>query len=80
MDYSLFILDLGGNDYTGISSLLPTFGPTTSSIHILVNINNDNIFELTEMFSAALSFPGDPIPRVTLLPDSAQITIFDEDG
>ena len=80
MDYLLFILDLGGNDYTGISSFSLTFGPTTSSIDILVDINNDNVFELTEMFSAALSFPGDPIPRVTLLPDSAQITIIDDDG
>ena len=80
MDYLLFILDLGGNDYTGISSLSLTFGSTTSSIDNPVDINNDDIFELTEMFSAALSFSGDPIPRVTLLPDSAQITIFDEDG
>ena len=80
MDYLLFILDLEGNDYTGIPSLSLTFDPNTSSIHIPVDINNDNIFELTEMFSAALSFPGDPIPRVTLLPDSTQITIFDDDG
>ena len=80
MDYLLFILDLGGNDYTGISDLSLTFGPNTSSIDIPVDINNDNVFELTEMFSAALSFPGDPIPRVTLSPDSAQITIFDDDG
>ena len=80
MDYLLFILDIGENDYTGISSLSLTFGPTTSSIHIPIDLINDNIFELTEMFNAALSFSGDQIPRVTLSPDSAQITIFDDDG
>ena len=72
MDYLLFNLDLGGNDYTGI--------PSMSSINIPVNISNDSVFELTEMFNATLSFPGDPIPRVTLSQDSALVTIFDDDG
>ena len=78
--YCIYLLDLGIIDYTRIPIFSLTFGPTTSSIDIPIDINNDGIFEITEMFSTALSFPGDPIPRVTLLPDSALITIFDDDG
>ena len=45
-----------------------------------MTINDNNVYELTEMFSAAISFPGDPLPRVTLSPESALISIIDEDG
>ena len=70
----------GGNDYVRIPPLLLTFDPSTSHIDVSVTLLNDSIFELTEKFSATLSFPGDPLPGVTLSPDSAQITIFDDDG
>ena len=71
---------LDGNDYSGISNLLLTFNSITTVIDIPVTINDDNVYELTEMFSAAISFPGDPLPRVTLSPESALISIIDEDG
>ena len=73
---------VGGNDYIGSSNiiLLLTFGPTTTSIDIPVIIIDDHIYELTESLTATLSFPGDPVTRVSLSPGSAQITIFDEDG
>ena len=69
-----------GNDYNGITNLLLTFDSVTTNIDVPVNIIGDTIFELTESFNASLSFPGDPVPRVTLDPDSAQTTIIDDDG
>ena len=57
-----------------------TFGPANTLVDIPVTINDNNVYELTEMFSAAISFPGDPLPRVTLSPESALISIIDEDG
>ena len=51
-----------------------------SKIEVPVPIIGDNIFELTELFSASLAFAGAPIPRVTLAPDSAEVTIQDDDG
>ena len=71
---------LDGNDYSGISNLLLTFNSITTVIDIPVTINDDNVYELTEMFNATISFPGDPLPRVTLSPESALISIIDEDG
>ena len=43
-------------------------------------IAGHNILELTKPLNASLSFPGVPIPRVILAPDSAQVTILDDDG
>ena len=57
-----------------------TFGPANTLVDIPVTINDNNVYELTEMFSAAISFPGDPLRRVTLSPESALISIIDEDG
>ena len=71
---------LDGNDYVEISNLLLTFNYNTTVIDIPVIINDNNVYELTEMFRTAISFPGDPLPRVTLSPESAHISITDEDG
>ena len=60
--------------------MLLTFDSVTTTIDVTVTIINDTVFELTESFSVFLSFPGDPVPRVTLAPDSAQTTIIDDDG
>ena len=60
--------------------MLLTFGPTYTSTDISVTIININTYELTETFNETLTFPGDPNPRVTLAPDTAQITILDDDG
>ena len=50
------------------------------SVNVPIPINGDNDFELTELFGASLAFPGAPLPRVTLAPASAQVTILDDDG
>ena len=68
-----------GNDYNSITNLLLTFDSVTTN-NVTVTIIGDTIFELTESFNAFLSFPGAPVPRVTLAPDSAQTTIIDDDG
>ena len=57
-----------------------TFGPSSTRTTISVNIMNDDAYELTETFSATLSFDGAPVPRVTLSPDAAIATILDDDG
>ena len=69
-----------GNDYNSITNLRLTFDSTITTIDVSVTIINDTVYELTEFFNAFLSFPGAPVPRVTLAPDSAQTTIFDDDG
>ena len=75
----LFILFTDGNDYI-ITELLLTFDSVTTTIDVPVTIIGDTIFEHTESFDTTLSFPGAPVPRVTLAPDSAQTTILDDDG
>ena len=50
------------------------------TINISVHINDDSTYELTELFNISLAFPGAPPPRVSLAPDTAQVTILDDDG
>ena len=69
-----------GNDYTGVGNFLLTFDSVNTDIDVPVTIVDDTVFELAESFSATLAFPGDPIDGVVLDPDSAQTTIFDDDG
>lgn len=55
---------------------------TDESATITLTITNDNIFELTETFSANLSSPNQEIlpPGVTLNQTTAEVTILDNDG
>ena len=69
-----------GSDYNGIASLDFTFDSVTRTVDASVPLIGDDIFELTELFGANLSFPGVPPPRVTLAPDNAEVTILDDDG
>ena len=46
-----------------------------------VNIINDDFLEINEVFSASLALVNaDDAARVDLQPDSANITILDDDG
>ena len=67
------------SDYNGHHMLL-TFGPSSRRSEIPVAIFNDNVYELTEKFDGILSLPGNPVPGVALLPDTAQVIISDDDG
>ena len=60
--------------------MLLTFSSTNTTTTITLSIANDDVYELTETFNAALSFDGDPVPRVTLSPATAVTTIVDDDG
>ena len=77
MDISL---PIDGNDYNGLvgQQLQYTLNSTRNMIN--VTIINDSVFEVTESFSVSLALPGSIPPRVTLAPNSAQITILDDDG
>ena len=46
-----------------------------------VNIVNDDLLEIDEVFSASLTLVNPVIDaRVQLLPNSAEVTILDDDG
>ena len=57
--------------------MLLTFSPTNTTTTITVSITNDDAYELTETFNAALLFDGDPVPGET---STAITTIVDDDG
>ena len=69
-----------GSDYRGFAGIEFTFDSVTSTADVSVPLIGDNAFELTELFGASLAFPGARPPRVTLAPDTAQVTVLDDDG
>ena len=70
---------IDGSDYTGLVRQF-TFDSVDRNTDISVSVIGNDIFELTELFVASLAFPGDPPRIVVLTPDSAQVTILDDDG
>ena len=73
-------INTDSNDYNGFVGLEFIFDSAISTVNVSVPVIGDNVFELIEQFGATLTFPGAPPPRVTLVPDSAQVTILDDDG
>ena len=69
-------------DYIGRTRDLLTFDSSNTAVTINVSIivTNDSIPEDDEQFTVSLSFPGEPIPRVTLDPNNATVTILEFDG
>ncbi len=70
---------IAGSDYTAIAGQSITFGPSSLITSMVVVIEEDLIFELTESFGGFLYFSGS-LKRFTLSPDTALATITDEDG
>ena len=67
-------------DYAAISQVL-TFSSSMILRTINMTIEDDNLLEIDEAFSASLALENpDADSRVQLQPDSADITILDEDG
>ena len=68
----------------GLDFSMTDFPLTLSATHpndtVTIPILDNNIFESTESFLVTLYFPGGPVPRVTLKPSTATVTIFDDDG
>ena len=52
---------------------------TSATIEICIE-TNDTHREEDEEFTVNLSFPGEPVPRVILEPDSVTVTIIEFDG
>ena len=67
-------------DYAAISQVL-TFSSSVNLQTVNVNIEDDDLLEIDEVFSASLALENpDTDSRVQLRPDSADVTILDEDG
>lgn len=62
-------------DYTEVTGLTLTFGPSVSSISVPVTIINDSISEGNQTFVGNL---GSPVGAVTLSPPTATVTILDD--
>ncbi len=79
---NLFIPIAGENDYVPItifnSSLNEPFNENTREMSFTVTIIDDNLFELTELFSIMVSADDPAILEIT--PNVGRITILDNDG
>ena len=75
---SCCVTTTGGLDFSATEFLL-TLSDIRPSGTFTISILNDNMFELTESFRVNLYFPGGLVPRVTLKPSTATVTIYDDD-
>ena len=72
---------LDGNDYQTTAPQVFTFDSSKTTFTFDVQIIDDNITEGNEILLAGLRFlGGKPVPRVTLDPAEANITILDDDS
>ena len=80
--YTYIYLYTADVDYIGRTNDLLTFDSsnTVVTVNVSIIVTNDSIPEDDEQFTVSLSFPGEPIPRVTLDPDNATVTILEFDG
>ncbi len=80
--YSLFIPIAGENDYVPItvfsSPLVEPFDENIRKMSFTVTIIDDDVFELTEMFSIMVS--PEIAGTVEITPNVGRITILDNDG
>ena len=68
-----------GEDYVGLSYLL-TFDSSNTVSVVPLTILSDEADENTEVITASLSFPGLPLERVLLEPNTTVVQIHDDDG
>ena len=72
---------IDGRDFAGVlGSLIFTFDSTHSSFGPCLSLIKDDIYELTEVLEATLSFSGQPPSRVSIASTRSTVTIFDDDG
>ncbi len=55
-----------------------TFNPSNQVTLVRVPLTDDGVYELTETFTASLSFISSAIPLVSFSPDEATVTIRDD--
>ena len=66
-------------DYDATASQV-SFSASESRACVEISITDDIISEPIELFAVSLTFPG-PLPEgIAVMPDSANITIVDNDG
>ena len=66
-----------GEDYVGLSYLL-TFDSSNTISVVPLTILDDEADENTEVITASLSFPGLPLERVLLEPNTTVVQIHDD--
>ncbi len=69
-----------GDDSINAGPLVFTFKSSNDFVRVPISLMNDAFYELTETFTAGLSFTSDVPPRTTISPNSANITIIDDDS
>ena len=69
---------MGSGDYQ-VTDVELVFGPSTTQQAVDISINNDNLLEFNETFSSLL-FLQSLTPRVTVNPNTTQITIVDDES
>ncbi len=57
-----------------------TFNASNDFVRVPIHLINDGIYELTEIFTADLSFTSDVPPRTTISPNNANIIIIDDES
>ena len=68
------------SDYGAVSQVL-TFSSSVSLQTVNVSIVNDSLLEIDEVFTASLTLENTAdAARVNLQPDSAEVTILDDDS
>ncbi len=74
------ILGVDGADFINAGPLVFTFTASYDFIQVPIHLIDDGIYELTEIFTASLSFTSDVPPRFTISPNIANITIIDDES
>ncbi len=70
------ILVVDGADFINAGPLVFTFTASYDFIRVPIHLIDDGIYELTEIFTAGLSFTSD----VPISPNIANITIIDDES
>jgi hypothetical protein len=77
-----YVFFTAGSDYDGtVAPQVFIFSSDVSIITFRLPLIDDSIFETSENLTAHLSFPGPMLPpRASIVPDTADIIIVDEDS
>ncbi len=73
-----FLVD--GDDFINAGPMMFTINASNDFVRVPISLMNDAFYELTETFIANLSFTSDVPPRTTISPNSATITIIDDES
>ena len=80
VDVVVVVVVAGGSDYTDIGVTIVTLTASQNQVTISFPLIDDDVFEITEQLSVSLSFEATEPPRVSISPNFAEISIFDNDS